>query len=218
MQEEQDAARVTNLQMELANSRDLFKKEQEGHLATRCALESAQRRLRARQLDSHHVPPHTSQSTLRPCSAPLSRPANIYQYPAAMSAIDKSSGNSQMSQWPQQVPQVTANAPTIRSKYGLSSYRPASSLRHSSRANSGTNSKKSPAQGSLKASYGVQQAWPSSESCMTNQRGSSDPLYNRHACTIVEDLVSTSQATIQAHKAQLRAKSARPYMRNAQPV
>ena len=214
MQEEQDAARATNLQKEVSHYRDLLKKEQEAHLGARTALESAHRRLSARQSDSHHVPAHRPQSALRPCSAPLSCPANMHQYPTAMSAVDKPSGTSQYSQGPL----MTTNAPTIRSKYGLSSYRPGSSLRHSSRTHSGTSSKNSPSHGCLNGSCSVTPAWPSSESSTLQQSGSPDPLYNRHACTIIEDLVSTSQATIQAHKAQLRAESARPYVRNAQAI
>lgn len=182
-------------------------------MATHTALQSAQRRLRGRQLDSHHAPLHTPDSTLRPCSAPLSRPANVFQYPPAMHALDQHPDTSQLSHSSNPMPRP---ATTIRSDHGSSARGRPSSTRGSPGAlkhNAGPmhwiamhpNHMHSGQSSSARSKNGT----------CSKQRGSQDPFYNRHACPVVEDLVSTSQATIRTHKTQLRAASARPYMRNA---
>ena len=216
LQEEQDAARYTNLKQEAERCRSLLLKEQASHISTRCALQAAQRRLRGRHLDSHHAPPHTPESTLRPYSAPLSRPPNIFQYSPAMHAHTEHPGTAR---WmPHQVPHAAAG---IRSDHRTSTNRRSSTARGSpgalvpSPGGPAGSTQSRQTNGYLESPSGVYGAWASTGSSATCEKASRGHFYNRHACTVVEDLVSTSAATIRSHKAQLRAASARPYMRTA---
>ena len=198
LQEEQDAARCASLTQEAERCKTLLLKEQARHRETRSALLSAQRRLRGRHLDSHHAPPHTPEATLRPCSAPLSRPPNMFQYCPTIHAQTDYADHRTSSK---------RRSSTARGSPMASMPSAGEQLRNIS-AQAGQNN------GFLKSPAGVYGTWGGLGSVSTQNNGPGGPLYNRHACTVVEDLVSTSSATIRSHKAQLRAASARPYMRN----
>jgi hypothetical protein len=71
--------------------------------------------------------------------------------------------------------------------------------------------------GIVSSTTGPVAAWASAAGGSMTRSATQSPLYNRHACTVVEDLISTPEATIRAHKSHLRAKSARPYMNVARP-